>query len=388
MKPRSRKLLHSSAGMVGVLIAGVLASAPASTYRGPDFQIQARLGAPSISLGELDGDSRYTFAKIGGVKLGKDVIVVADGGSAELRFYDLRGRFQHSSGRKGSGPGEHISVKLVPNWYSDSLVVFDQAARRVSFLDARGKFGRTVQLPTSQREPGLVGTLDVLGVDRSGRIITVTQAALQPRKTGLQRRQAVLAYVPRVRANGVRLGTFSGSELVYRVVGGSGIFSRLPFLQDFTASIAAEKLYFVEGPSSILKERNLHTGATRQVPLPFENRRVSRDDYGRWFERELLTIPAERRADTRQYYRSMYDAWTMRPAAKVLIDDSGRVWVEEFTFGGNRRVAIYSADMRFLATVLLPANFSIVSVRGSNVAGVVTDSNGVERVEVRPLLGM
>lgn len=388
MKPASRKLLYGRTCAVGVLVAGVLSLAGASTNRGVAFQSQARLGAPILSLGEMDGDSRYTFAKIGGVRLGNGVIVVADGGSAELRFYDGRGRFQHSSSRKGIGPGEHISLKLIPDWQSDSLVVFDQTARRVSFHDARGKFSRTVQLPISQREPGLAGTVDVLGVDGNGRIITVTQPALQPTKTGLQRRQAIVAFIPRAGGSATGIGTFTGSELVHRVVSGNGIFSRLPFLQDFTAAVGPQKLYSVEGPTPLLTERNTTTRATRQARLPFESRRVSRRDYEHWYERELLTIPSERRPDTRQYYRSMYDAWTMRPAAKVLIDDVGRIWVEEFTLGGNRRAAIYSADMRLIATVPLPANFTIASIRGSNVAGVVTDSNGVERVEVRPLLGV
>src|SRR5262245_59126486 len=82
--------------------------------------VQLRLGAPIAAIGETDGAPEYLFSRLGGVQLRDDRIVVADNGSAQLRFYDGRGRFLKSIGRRGGGPGEFGWLELVPNWSSDS----------------------------------------------------------------------------------------------------------------------------------------------------------------------------------------------------------------------------------------------------------------------------
>jgi sugar lactone lactonase YvrE len=72
----------------------------------------------------------------------------------------------------------------------------------------------------------------------------------------------------------------------------------------------------------------------------------------------------------------------------MVVDDSGRIWIEEYSLVTSRRAAIYSPRFELLGIVPLPPAFTIHCVRGNLVAGVVTDADGVERVEVRPLIGL
>jgi hypothetical protein len=76
--------------------------------------------APFISIGETDGDDPYLFDRIRGTFRRRDgSIVVADGGTRELREFDSTGRFVGAKGQRGPGPGEFGSISTAcASWYS------------------------------------------------------------------------------------------------------------------------------------------------------------------------------------------------------------------------------------------------------------------------------
>ena len=67
---------------------------------------------PELEIGEFDADVAAQFFHLRDARfLGPDRIVVADGGTHELRFFDVReGRYQFSAGGEGEGPGEFESL--------------------------------------------------------------------------------------------------------------------------------------------------------------------------------------------------------------------------------------------------------------------------------------
>src|ERR1041385_4454459 len=76
-------------------------------------------------------------------------ILLANAGAVELALYDSAGRFQRAVGRKGQGPGEFQGPIQVFAWRADSLVVYDPAILRWTFLDTALTATRTVQVPSS-----------------------------------------------------------------------------------------------------------------------------------------------------------------------------------------------------------------------------------------------
>ena len=375
---------------VAVLAAGLTAwwHSSSSTID----QAPIGLGRALLIIGDADAPSEYLFARIGGAQLSGDNIVVADNGSADLRFYDSRGRFLKRVGRRGAGPGEFQSLKLVPNWHSDSIVVFDQGLHRVSFISSDGRFGRAVQVASPSAQPGLWGSFDVVGVARDGRLIVESQGGVAPKNYGSYRRNVTLRFAPSPTVRDITdvqlIGTFKGSEFLYSSGAGNPVFSLLPFLNQFVRGLGPDRLYYVEGPASTLVEQFLTIAGRTEHAIPFRSKPVTRQEYESWFERELTTVPEDRRPPTRVFYRNLYAPWMARPVAKIHVDNRGRIWVEEYSLGARRRVAVYASDFRALGQFEVPANFDILTIRGDRLIGASTDTDGVQRVEIRPVSGL
>ncbi|UCF41612.1 MAG: hypothetical protein JSW43_04590, partial [Gemmatimonadota bacterium] len=102
---------------------------------------------PLLQIGVLEGDPEYQLHRVtGAARLPDGGVVVANGGTHELRFYDAAGRFSHAVGRKGGGPGEFANLSALWTVAGDSLVAWDWGASRMSFFDAAGGFARTVAI--------------------------------------------------------------------------------------------------------------------------------------------------------------------------------------------------------------------------------------------------
>ena len=75
----------------------------------------------------------------GAVFLPDTSLVVADGGSSELVFFDRDGGIRARSGREGEGPGEYSWVERIGVGTDGVPFVFDRRQRRFTFLDAQGE---------------------------------------------------------------------------------------------------------------------------------------------------------------------------------------------------------------------------------------------------------
>ncbi|MEE8060797.1 MAG: hypothetical protein V3T16_03170 [Gemmatimonadales bacterium] len=94
-------------------------------------------------------------------RLSSGVVVVADGGARELRFFDEGGGHIRTVGRQGGGPGEFEGLGFLSLWRRDSLVVHDGRRCTFSVFDSAGQFGRSFRLEPadSVRFPRPVGLL-------------------------------------------------------------------------------------------------------------------------------------------------------------------------------------------------------------------------------------
>ena len=103
-------------------------------------------GDPELQIGVLDGDPAYLFSGITGVALlpGARVRVV-DGGSGELRFYDLQGGFISRKGGIGEGPGEFRWPVFLHTTTGDSLVTLEgTTGTRITVYSSDGEGFRTL----------------------------------------------------------------------------------------------------------------------------------------------------------------------------------------------------------------------------------------------------
>ena len=78
---------------------------------------------PSLSIGKAEGEAPYLLHRIRrAATLSDGRIVVANGGSNELRVFDASGTHTATWSREGEGPGEFTSLVGVDPWRGDSLV--------------------------------------------------------------------------------------------------------------------------------------------------------------------------------------------------------------------------------------------------------------------------
>jgi hypothetical protein len=80
--------------------------------------------------------------------------------NTRIAVYDRHGRFRRLIGRSGGGPGEFRSVSRFGFGPSDSLVVFDDLARRASVFDASGTFVRSFVLKVATTSASSMQWLD------------------------------------------------------------------------------------------------------------------------------------------------------------------------------------------------------------------------------------
>jgi hypothetical protein len=96
---------------------------------------------PRVDIGVADGpDELILSGVVGAVRLSDGRIVVANGGTSELRIYDANGDFSTLVGRAGEGPGEFRVIGFLGVLQGDTILVYDSRLQRTSLFDDSGTF--------------------------------------------------------------------------------------------------------------------------------------------------------------------------------------------------------------------------------------------------------
>jgi hypothetical protein len=111
----------------------------------------------------VSGDESQQLSRVvGAVTLSDGGIVVLDGDSRELRFFDASGAHQLTVGGRGEGPGEFRFPGHLSRMAGDTLRVLDMASDRHSFFAPDGAFLRAEPAPWTS-EAG--ASADTAGAD-------------------------------------------------------------------------------------------------------------------------------------------------------------------------------------------------------------------------------
>lgn len=98
---------------------------------------------PMLEIGVVQGDSNYELDRaVSSLRLADGRIVVSNGGSNELRFFDANGRFLKNVGGHGGGPGEFAWLSRIYRHGRDSIAALDFGPNRLTVFDTEGNFGR------------------------------------------------------------------------------------------------------------------------------------------------------------------------------------------------------------------------------------------------------
>jgi hypothetical protein len=338
-----------------------------------------RLAAePTLEIGVFAGDPDYElFHVAGAVRLSDGRIVVANGGSRELRIYSAAGDFVTAVGREGGGPGEFQDLVALRPLGGDSLLAFD----------SQGGFVRTYLLQLL----GEGGYADYVTAFDDGSLLVAVEQGSQPGgvESGVHRNN--LLYL-RCDDQGVlvdTLGQFVGSETFTSiendgVLGGALAFGRQP-----RGAVYGAGFYFGPSDSYEIGYYTIEGELQQLIRLQVSNPALTPDDIEHYREREYATAPDEvyRRAVERLLAVQPYPE-TMPAYGEFVVDAEANLWVAEYRNWGadNRRWHVFGPDGALLGVVEMPAGFSVYQIGSDFVLGSWRDESDIEHVSLYELI--
>lgn len=114
---------------------------------------------PILDLGGGDHPAEEFTSIRGALRFGDGRVLVAEGGSNELRLFGPDGTYLATWARQGQGPGEFGSVSSPMLEGRDTVLVTDLSARRTARFSADGRFLGQFQHPQSPDAAGYVNLI-------------------------------------------------------------------------------------------------------------------------------------------------------------------------------------------------------------------------------------
>lgn len=356
---------------------------------GEEWRVAAE---PSLDIGVVEGAPAYQLDKVrGAVRLSDGRIVVANGGSKELRFFDAGGKHLASAGREGGGPGEFSTLSWIGRGQGDSVLAWDFRSRRLSVFTARGEFARSV---TPEGLELLVPT--PVGTFADGSFVTPggLDFSSGERKEGEYRDSTVYL---RFAAGGKqlgRLGPFGATENFRSQSGpGASLTSNVVFGRRTMLTLAGDRLYAGENGRYEIREYTPEGALRAVVRREHEPVAVNEEDVRRHFEEEdresdLSGFPPAARAQLlkmKEEQRAKLPHRNSLPAyADVEADEAGNLWVEEYRKPGDGqpRWSVFDPEGRWLGTVSTPAGLDIYQIGTDWILGRTEDELDVQHVRL------
>ncbi|MEK9507028.1 hypothetical protein WI460_02380 [Gemmatimonadota bacterium Y43] len=336
------------------------------------------IGEPATSIGALESDEpEYLFSGIRGtVALSDGRIVVADGGSNTLRWYDASGVFLMQRGGSGEGPGEFSRLGPIVRTDDDGLVVTDGALHRITRFSSEGELlmttpieGVTVPGPAHPLAEGafVVGAAGFSSTQMTGE------------EEGLYRASEPLIRI-RSEVDAVdTLGIFPGPEIYFR----TRSFGGHPFSRGFYYGTAGDRA-FVAGAEGFVVDVYAGDGRhLRSIRAPSVDLTLTDELIGAYKD-EALRLAAERGERAESSTRSALADMIFpkeRPAYGRMVVGDDAIWLEQHSGGVTPTVsrwAVFDHDGAFRGTAEFPAEFRLSTVGDGRVVGSWRDSLGVE----------
>jgi hypothetical protein len=323
---------------------------------------------PIVTIGAVEGADEYLLVRPwSSVRLADGTIVVANGGTQELRWYDASGSFLNSVGGRGEGPGEFVGLWSIAALGGDSLVAHDERLVRIAVFHSDGTFARSARLANGGG--GLQGAfgdgsllvaedIDWSSYDGQGRV------RLPARTYRVDTEGAVLDTLP----------TFVSREFLSA--------SAAPLGRRTEFAVAGDAFYVgTQNAEEVL--RYGHEGTLQAiVRWPAVERRLTEEHVGAYRTFELDGIDSDnlRRRVAAELDKLEYPE--LLPAyGGVVVDEEGNLWVEEFhlPWADRRSWNVFDADLRWLGSVEMP-DIDVDQIGRNFVLGHMWDELNVEYV--------
>ncbi len=342
---------------------------------------------------ELPARDEWTIALDGAVRMADDFsriryairledgrIVVADGDSRTLRFFDAEGASLGVTGRQGGGPGEFRDISFMSRWPGDSILVWDLQQRRLSLHDDQGTLVRTFAPATSTDVP--FG--NVRGVFGDGSMLATGFVAGGGPQPGRQRSASPAYHFQPDGSLDVAYPFMVSGEGFFEVFENGG-FSAIAALFPRSTMLYAGREILVEAdnerfdlrirtPSGELQRSIRRAGQTPPITSALRQAAV---------EHALETMPNAAARDRRRPTLETMEVPAFLPAFdRVHVDRMDHLWVEEYATIPPERSTwfVFAPDGTLVARATMPHRLTPMEIGRDYLLGVHRDELDVEEV--------
>lgn len=334
-----------------------------------------------LSIGESSGDPASELFRVeDALRLDDGRILVANGGTSEVRVFDGAGDHEATWGAEGQGPGEFTGLTELSSWHGDSVMAWDFSQNRFTVFDLAGRVVRTQRL--TQGENLGAGRFEGLLPDRS--LVTASLVSFAPdeRTSGLVRRSREFV---RVDSDGVRMNSLGQhQDEEYYVRGDVGAILRHPFRRS-VHSVVWEGLIVISRSDHYEIRAYEPSGALRLiVRRDHSNRVVTQAEVDAYVAQRLADADPQARPTLKRVTAGLPPVESFPAFSELIVDDTGDLWVREYTRPGDERSVwtIFASDGRVRGLVETPAGFTVYQVGRDFLLGISIDELGVERVQL------
>ena len=354
-------------------------------------RIYARVAdAPSLSIGELEGPDALLFNRIGTVARDReDNVIVADGGSDEIRVFDSGGNHIRTMGGSGDGPGEFRVLRGAWPLEDGTIAAFDSRLDRISRFGAMGE----VAGATALRKEGF-GLVTALGPAGSASLLLAIEEVPFPNSE-----EPVRATVSLLRhaVDGSTVDTVAqlegaGYTNVTRTMGQNVMVEliAIPFSTGAAATASRDRIAFTLGDAYEVRFLDPAGALSHIVRLAESPRARTDEDLATYAQGSTRAELDE--ASLRDLVES-YEGLPIPPALPGYVElkfaDTGELWARRYGLPGApmARWDVFDRDGHHLGHVEVPARFTVKELSRGQILGVARDDLDIERVHARDLVG-
>ena len=370
---------------------------------------------PRIQIGTVDGDGSSLFGITDAIRLRDGRILVADGGSGSLKFFDSRGAFVRAVGRAGDGPGEFRRLGRVSELEDGAIAALALLLGRVTVFSPDGGLERTHNVSRGFRSAGR--SVHLYGFLADGNLVgleEIEEGGVEanygdfPSSTLTYRAPVVQPMLIDTLGRTVPFGrSMPGNESLYQRqasigsetirVGGQNVLA--PFLR--RVAVAVRGTWIALGPieGHLVGAFNARDGAPRGFvglfggPPPKEVPQRLQDE---WIDERVTRFPCgiERRTWRDRYEEFLASApgpMTFPPFKALALQEGGAVWREVYDpaledGGPSHWIVTDPSTLGFGGTAVLPPGFRPYDIGRDYVLGGWRDELGIEFVRMYDLI--
>jgi hypothetical protein len=340
-------------------------------------------GARSIGT-EHGSLEQQLFAIRGVVELSNGNLVVANGGSNELRWFGADGGFVRATGGNGDGPGEFRGLAGLITLSEDSILAYDSTLKRFQVFDSAGQHVRGFQLAQDEYTSSYPAPL---GRTDGGELLIrdLRLNAPEADRGGRARPHFDLVRYDRVgRFLGVSVSPPAWETFSPGPVDGITVSPlAIPFSATTLLAVTSEALLLADTESGEIEEISFEGSLLRllrppTLPAPV----VTSDDVRSYRERAMANVPLVARELFRQVYEQVPIPETKPRLRSFTVSKDGIVWLVATPIADDAgsEALILDPEWNLVCRVLTPDAFEPMVVSRDRVVGVTTDDLGVESV--------